>query len=373
MGVDPRHDHSFRIPRPDLSTRFAVPDACTGCHTDRQPAWAAEALQQWYGRLRTDRSTWTEAFAGARAGRADAAAKLVAIASDAELPDIVRATALHELPRPLDATTAPPVLTALRAEDPLLRWTATEMLAEENLELRSPLPTLLDDPVRAVRMAAARGLVAVDPSALSEQQLAAMQRGLAEFVAAQRVNADRPESRLNLGNLRLEQGDFAAAEREFRAAIRLHPQFVPGHVNLADLHRARDDEAACERVLRDALEIAPAHAELSHALGLCLVRQRRLDEALAALGEAAAAAPAHARYAYVHAVALESVGRLDDAVDALKSANERRPDDPALLEPLVEYQARNGDGDGARKRAAEYAAKWPLHECVRRWRQGLLR
>jgi hypothetical protein len=57
----------------------------------------------------------------------------------------------------------------------------------------------------------------------------------------------------------------------------------------------------------------------------------------------------------------------------LKTANERRPDDPALLELLVEYLARNGDVDGARGRAAEYAAKWPRHECVRRWRQDLLR
>src|SRR5262249_43171447 len=28
MVIDPRHDHSFRIPRPDLSVRLGTPNAC---------------------------------------------------------------------------------------------------------------------------------------------------------------------------------------------------------------------------------------------------------------------------------------------------------------------------------------------------------
>ncbi|WP_257227854.1 hypothetical protein, partial [Citrobacter cronae] len=48
MVVDPRRDHSLRIPRPDLAAQTASPDACTACHTDRAPAWAASAIGQWY-------------------------------------------------------------------------------------------------------------------------------------------------------------------------------------------------------------------------------------------------------------------------------------------------------------------------------------
>jgi predicted CXXCH cytochrome family protein len=32
MDVDPRRDHSLRVPRPDLSVQFGTPNACTGCH-----------------------------------------------------------------------------------------------------------------------------------------------------------------------------------------------------------------------------------------------------------------------------------------------------------------------------------------------------
>jgi len=45
MVVDPRHDHGFRIPRPDVSQRFDVSNACNDCHSDRKPAWAAAAIE----------------------------------------------------------------------------------------------------------------------------------------------------------------------------------------------------------------------------------------------------------------------------------------------------------------------------------------
>ncbi|MFP8880341.1 MAG: multiheme c-type cytochrome, partial [Myxococcota bacterium] len=39
MQIDPRRDHSFRVPRPDVSMKLGTPNACTGCHTDRTAAW----------------------------------------------------------------------------------------------------------------------------------------------------------------------------------------------------------------------------------------------------------------------------------------------------------------------------------------------
>ena len=55
MGVDPRQDHSFRVPRPDLSAELGTPNACTGCHRDRSPEWAADRITAWGGRARAPR------------------------------------------------------------------------------------------------------------------------------------------------------------------------------------------------------------------------------------------------------------------------------------------------------------------------------
>jgi predicted CXXCH cytochrome family protein len=49
MVIDPRHDHTLRIPRPDLSVKLGTPNACNDCHTDRPAEWAASAIESWYG------------------------------------------------------------------------------------------------------------------------------------------------------------------------------------------------------------------------------------------------------------------------------------------------------------------------------------
>ena len=49
MGNDLRHDHSFRIPRPDLTIKYGVPNTCNSCHKDKSPAWAAAVIQRNFG------------------------------------------------------------------------------------------------------------------------------------------------------------------------------------------------------------------------------------------------------------------------------------------------------------------------------------
>ncbi|MGD8619395.1 MAG: multiheme c-type cytochrome, partial [Gammaproteobacteria bacterium] len=49
MVVDPRHDHSMRIPRPDLSVKLGTPNACNNCHKDKDAGWADKQVRGWYG------------------------------------------------------------------------------------------------------------------------------------------------------------------------------------------------------------------------------------------------------------------------------------------------------------------------------------
>ena len=72
MVVDPRRDHSFRVPRPDLSVKLGTPNACNGCHTEQSAQWAAEAVERWYPRTETRPQHFAEIFHAARAGSIDA-------------------------------------------------------------------------------------------------------------------------------------------------------------------------------------------------------------------------------------------------------------------------------------------------------------
>ena len=49
MGVDDRRDHSFKIPRPDLSSQFSIPNACNACHQEKSNQWASDHLKNWNG------------------------------------------------------------------------------------------------------------------------------------------------------------------------------------------------------------------------------------------------------------------------------------------------------------------------------------
>ena len=49
MVIDERHDHSMRVPRPDLSLKLGTPNACGQCHHDNGPEWAAQWVENWHG------------------------------------------------------------------------------------------------------------------------------------------------------------------------------------------------------------------------------------------------------------------------------------------------------------------------------------
>jgi tetratricopeptide (TPR) repeat protein len=178
----------------------------------------------------------------------------------------------------------------------------------------------------------------------------------AEFINAQRFNADRPEARATLGSFFAKRGRPAEAEVEYKAALRLSPQYAPAAANLADLYRGLGQEADSKNVLRAALVASPRDAGLHHALGLTLVRLKRVDQALDELRNAAELDTGQARYAYVYAVALHSTGHNGEAIRELKENLTRHPNDRDTLLALVSFSRESGDISSA----LEYAERLAL-------------
>ncbi len=308
MVVDPRHDHSFRIPRPDLGSTLGVPNACNQCHTDRPAKWAADAVREHYPQPRPGFQGFAEAFADADRDDPAATIALTQVAANQDESAIARASALRRLARTPGENALIAAEAALDDPSPLVRAAAIEAFdALPPLQRRALLP-LLGDPVRTVRMRAARSLAMLADDAFDPAALEAFRESADEYVAAERHNADRPEHRTNLGGFLAERGDYAAAEAEYREALRLDTRFVPAWANLADLMRANGREANAESTLREGLAQSPADATLHHALGLSLVRQQRKDEALRELRRATELDPGNARFKYVYEVALDELG-----------------------------------------------------------------
>jgi predicted CXXCH cytochrome family protein len=334
MLIDARRDHAIRIPRPDLTAKIGAPNACSGCHADQTPAWAAAAVARWYGPDRRHEVHYGELLAAGRAGRPHAEDGLVELARDASQPAIVRATALDILGR-YGPASVPASVEGTRDADPAVRTAAVASLErvppEERVALVAPA---LGDGVRAVRIEAARVLSSVPPDRLDAPQRHAFGAALAEFVAAQDVALDLPGAHLNLAVVSANQGRHAVAEEEYRRALRLDPDFTPARLNLARLLNALERNADAERVLQDGLARVPDQGEMQYSLGLLLAEEKRLPEAAIALGRAADLMPERARVRYNHGLALQQLGRDAEARAALLKAREIDPDDSDIAYAL---------------------------------------
>ena len=349
MVVDPRHDHSMRIPRPDLSVKLGTPNACNNCHAEKSAEWAAGHVGDWYGTTPVGHQRYAGALAGARNGAPAAGRALVEVIRDAETPDIARATALAGIGPYLSRTNIEVISQGLTEDDPGMRVAALQALESAPVGIRATLAfNALTDPVRAVRIEAARLLASINAGDLSTDQRLLLDKGLQEYVGAQQVMAERPEAQVSLGNLYAAQGKAEQAAAAYRTGMELNPAFTPAYVNLADLHRSRGDEAEAEKVLRQAAGVIPESAEVHHALGLSLARQKRTTEAVVALERAARLSPDNARYVYVYAVGLNSTGKTKHAVTVLQGAHNRFPNNTDILTALIAFNRDTGNLNAAR-------------------------
>jgi predicted CXXCH cytochrome family protein len=344
MVVDRRHDHSLRVPRPDVSEKLGTSNACNDCHADKTPEWAASAIERWHGPSRKGFQNYAEAFHAAWTGQADAAALLAAVAANSAAPDFARASALAELAPHLDRSNIGLARAGVTDPDPLMRIGALDMLDGVPAGQLWPLVApLLSDSSRGVRIRAAALLAAVPTSRQPPADRERFQHAAAEFIAAQRLNADRPEARSALGSFYAQRGLAAEAEAEYRAALRLSPQHAPAAINLADLYRQLGHDSEGETVLRTSIEVSPRDAGLHYALGLTLTRLKRSSEAIVELQRATELEPDRARYQYVYALALHSAGRTPDAVAALTDALAKHPEDRDILSALATINRDAGD------------------------------
>nr|WP_187805740.1 cytochrome c3 family protein [Pseudomonas alcaligenes] len=339
MVIDPRRDHSIRIPRPDLSDQLASPDACTSCHAGKSANWAAGAIEHWFKQPQRP-PHYGQSLNAARLGSATALAQLAALIGDMSKPAIVRASAAEQLVELGDAAALPSLTQALKDENPLVRAYSIPGFAElEPVTRVERLLPLLDDANLAVRDEALRALTGIPLLALPESRREAFRSALDEYEKRLRSNADLPSSRLSLGLLLERKNRQLEAMEQYRQALRMDPYFSPARVKLVTLANTTLHQDEAQQTLREGLalnDMPPAdRGNLAYMLALLLAEQSQAEEAAHWLGEAANALPNNPRIRYNQGLLLLQLGRAEEAQGALEAGLDQAPEDADLLYALI--------------------------------------
>jgi Tfp pilus assembly protein PilF len=341
MGIDYRPDHSFRIPRPDLSESIGVPNACNRCHIDQSNKWSSDYMQKWYGERQ--RPHYGTIFHAGRNNQVEAVDDLIKLSDDRLYPPLVRATALQLLSLYEGEQSNDAYKRALSDEEALLRQTAVRQFAEpdprERLRFLAPL---LYDPVKAVRIEAAQNLTAIPSDQMPGDLKDKHRLVLEEYRQAMERSGDFAASRHNLGNMYANLGDLDATVANYRKAIEIDREFYPAKVNLAMMYNQTGKNKKAEQLLREVVADHPDFHELKYSLALLLVEEKQYQDAESFLAEAATGMPDIARVHYNLGLLRQQLGKEQEAEASLRRALEIEPDSIDFLYALAEYYLRRG-------------------------------
>lgn len=318
MQRDPRRDHGFTHPDPQLTLELGIPNACNRCHTDQDAQWAADHTANWFGE---DYNT---------TARTRARLQRRAVTGDSTVvPELIAQTAAEEIPlwrASLLALLAPWVaqddvrdlaLAELNHDSPLVRAAAINVLAPRP-DTRGELARLQADPSRDVRLAAAWA----DPAgATLPPELAAEQEHWLT------VNSDQPAGAIRRGQQALSHQDYATAEEWLRKAVDWDPAAYSHRMLGRVLHAAgRIDEAIIE--LTRATELDPAASDYPYELALMYAELGQTDATVAQLQRAVQNAPDFGRAWYNLGLAYAGQQKLASALHALAQAEQHLPTSP---------------------------------------------
>ncbi len=323
MGVDDRRDHSFKIPRPHLSNEFSTPNACVGCHEKLNiesikqvsNSWASKQLAQWHGKPKAIRISERD-FMRLQQGQQLTLEQHLAIVADASLPVITRATALRMLNNTTAQLTPASIKRYLEHSEDLIRIAAAQAAQLIALPARVEVLTpLLEDKIKAVRVAAARSLV---DASVSIANLAVFKKAFSELKLANELSSWRGEGRLNKAIVELTTGDRKAGEQSLIAAIKVDPYFEAAYINLADLYRSLKRPMQVVSVLKKGIKALPKSGALHYSYGLHLIRTGQRSKATGYFAKALMFAPGTEQYIYTYALALDGEGKTAQGLALLK-------------------------------------------------------
>jgi Tfp pilus assembly protein PilF len=267
MGIDLRHDHGFRVPRPDLSVKYGTPNACTNCHNNKPAQWAADAITKWYGPERKYHFA-DDLIAGSKIDQGSEG-HLIKLLGDTAVPNIVKATAASYLGSIPTQNSFQALLKCLTEKDAQIRYRALRSLSNfPAANWKEDVGPLLSDKVRAVRIAAA-DLYTTFPA----QQIPAQYSGTFSSARDELQNYLIYQADFSVGNVMiadhyLQQQDYDNAEKFYLRALKKDSMMNYARLNLSTGYNAQGKNDKALEVLETAMKIDPTNDRIHYNMAL---------------------------------------------------------------------------------------------------------
>lgn len=363
MVVDPRRDHSFRVPRPDLTETLGVPNACTSCHQDKSAQWAAKVVADWYPSGRSGSPHFSQAIFRARTlPPGEATDGLVKIAVDESVAAIVRATAIAELRRQMTPAVAKSLLPLLKDENAMIRVNTIRAFEGASAGLRGGvIAGMMADPIRSVRIAAVRATLGISTAGLDADALAVVKKARLEFQNSMRARTDFPETHMQMAGLAMSGRNMRAADAAFSEALLLDPQLTNAWSARARMAMVSRQPKRAEKILMDGLKKNPDSAPIYQSLAGIFVQSGKLQDALKALENAKKLDPEDPITRLDIARIQSETGNHPDAIRELEILRAKGGANADALELLVASLVRNRDKKRALEIVADLRRRFPSH------------
>jgi tetratricopeptide (TPR) repeat protein/nitrate/TMAO reductase-like tetraheme cytochrome c subunit len=334
MGVDERRDHSFRIPRPDLTVSHGLPNACQNCHEDKSALElsnyiASQLPEQVVGEQTVDRIL--ARFEGTLSYQ-----DLVALTINNEIPAMQRAMLLSSIPNTNRERAL--YVQLLTGEHPaVVKLGAVEGLSQLPINIRyAGLMSCIDDEYASVRFACVSGLVSALNFGIPPQDRERITEALNAVLATYRSDYDSPSSATLVGTLELDRGDIPSAKRAFQQALRVSPGHSAALLNLSSIARQEANTADALRYAMEALSYWPNDPAAWYSLGMAEVLNEEYLAAETPLRKASSLAPDNLDFSVAFILILQRNGKMSEALAELARATELYPDATVLQQLSIE-------------------------------------
>jgi hypothetical protein len=299
-----RRDHTFQPPVPEMTAAFGVPNACTTCHDDRSPEWAARQMDQWWGDGSRRKASLAVADAMYRAGSGDATvlSELARLAVDRSQGVLVRASAVEFIeqlvlgtagsggelqsqtsfggarnppdrramskPATVSAAQVNALIGAAADPEPMVRAQAVNALLATGDRDRvvTPIVARLVDPARVVRARAAEALLAFGIAQLPGRAGEALALAQDEYATALTHFPDVASNHAALGWLEAERQRSEPARTALETAIRLDPRAARPWVIKGVIAAREGRFADAAELWRKARALEPAYPNIDQLI-----------------------------------------------------------------------------------------------------------